>query len=108
MPVPADPKRPWKAYVATGVSALSIFVTAWVADVDPFTSKEIAAAVVAALIGAGLTGAGTFAIANPAAPVAAVAGRHRDEAGQVNGLISILVTVILVILLVYVILALVR
>ena len=106
MPVPADPARPFKAYIATAVSALSIFVTAWVSDVDPFTSKEIAAAVVASLIGAGLTGVGTFAIANPAKPVGGAVGP--GEAGQVNGLLSILVTVILVILLVYVVLALVR
>ena len=106
MPVPADPKRPYKMYVATAVSALSIFVTAWVSDTDPFTSKEIAAAVVASLIGAGLTGAGTFAIANPAKPVGPVAP---GEGGYTsNNLIGLLVTVILVILLVYVILALVR
>ena len=107
MPVPADPKRPFKAYIATAVSALSIFVTAWVSDTDPFTSKEIAAAVVAALIGAGLTGAGTFAIANPPKPVGGAVAP--GEGGYTsNNLIGLLVTVILVILLVYVILALVR
>ena len=108
MPVPADPKRPVKAYIATAVSALSIFVTAWVSDTDPFTAKEIGAAVVAALLGAGLTGAGTFAIANPPKPLLDQGGPFKGEAGQVNGIISLLVTVILVILLVWLVLALVR
>ena len=99
MPVPADPKRPLKAYVATAVSALSIFVTAWVSDVDPFTAKEIGAAVVAALLGAGLTGAGTFAIKNPPKPPADVV---RDElgAGELVWIIGLVVLVILIVVLV--------
>ena len=103
MPVPADPKRPFKAYIATAVSALSIFVTAWVSDVDPFTSKEIAAAVVAALIGAGLTGAGTFAIANPPKPVGGAVVRDETGAleGPVNTLVWLLVVVVAIVLVVW-------
>ena len=99
MPVPADPRRPWKAYIATAVSALSIFVTAWVSDTDPFTAKEIGAAVVAALLGAGLTGAGTFAIANPPKPPVDVV---RDElgAGELVWIIGLVVLVILIVVLV--------
>ena len=99
MPVPADPKRPLKAYIATAVSALSIFVTAWVSDTDPFTAKEIGAAVVAALLGAGLTGAGTFAIANPPKPPADVV---RDELGEAY--LGLIIGVLLILILVVVLL----
>ena len=99
MPVPADPKRPLKAYVATAVSALSIFVTAWVSDTDPFTAKESGAAVVAALLGAGLTGAGTFAIANPPKPASDVV---RDELGEAY--LGLIIGVLLILILVVVLL----
>ena len=99
MPVPADPKRPLKAYIATAVSALSIFVTAWVSDTDPFTAKEIGAAVVAALLGAGLTGAGTFAIANPPKPAGDVV---RDELGEAY--LGLIIGVLLILILVVVLL----
>ena len=99
MPVPADPRRPWKAYIATAVSALSIFVTAWVSDTDPFTAKEIGAAVVAALLGAGLTGAGTFAIKNPPKPAADMV---RDELGEAY--LGLIIGVLLILILVVVLL----
>jgi predicted lysophospholipase L1 biosynthesis ABC-type transport system permease subunit len=60
-----DPKKPWKAYVPTAMSAVSLFVMAWVADEDPFTAKEIAAAVVAALTTSGVIGAMTYLTPNP-------------------------------------------
>ena len=99
MPVPADPRRPLKAYIATAVSALSIFVTAWVSDTDPFTAKEIGAAVVAALLGAGLTGAGTFAIKNPPKPPVDVV---RDELGEAH--VGLIIGVLLILILVVVLL----
>lgn len=60
-----DPKRPWKAYVPTALSAASLFVMAWVADVEPFTPKEIAAAAVAALTTSGVIGVATYFTKNP-------------------------------------------
>lgn len=102
MPVPADPKRPYKAYAATALAALSIFVTAWVADTDPFTAKEIAAAVVASLIGSGITGATTFAVRNPPKPVAGVVV---DEGGYTN-VLGLVVVVLVILILVFVLLRL--
>lgn len=61
----ADPKRPYKAYIATALSALGTFVAVWVADTDPFTLKEAANAALAALVASGLTGGATFAVRNP-------------------------------------------
>ena len=103
MPVPADPKRPWKAYIAAALAGLSTFVTAWVSDVDPFTAKEIGAAVVAALIAAGATGGFTFAVANPPKPPADVVHDEfgRYEGGAVQLLITLLVLVVAVVLVVW-------
>lgn len=61
----ADPKRPYKAYVATAITALGTFVAFWVADTDPFTIKEAASAALAAVVASGLTGGATFAVRNP-------------------------------------------
>jgi hypothetical protein len=63
--VEADPKRPYKAYVSTALSAVATFVTFWIADVDPFTAKEAAGAGVTALVSAGIIGGATFAVRNP-------------------------------------------
>lgn len=63
--VKADPKRPYKAYIATALTAVGTFVTFWIADTDPFTMKEIGAAALAALAASGLAGGATFAIPNP-------------------------------------------
>jgi hypothetical protein len=60
-----DPKRPYKAYVATALTAIGTFVTFWVADTDPFTAKEAAQAALAGLVASGLTGGATFAVRNP-------------------------------------------
>ena len=95
MPVPADPKRPWKAYAAAALAGVSTFVTAWVSDVDPFTAKEIGAAVVAALIAAATTGGLTYAVKNPPKPAADVV---RDELGAVNWLAVIAVAVVVLVL----------
>ena len=102
MTVPADPKRPWKAYAATALSGLSVFVAAWVADTDPFTQKEIVAALVAAVIGSGITGATTYAVANPPKPAEPVV---HDEfgalEGPVNTLVWLLVVVVAIVLVVW-------
>lgn len=60
-----DPKRPWKAYVAGAIAAVSAGVAWWVADEDPFTAKDFGQAVLAA-IGAGApTWLGTYFTTNP-------------------------------------------
>ena len=61
----ADPKRPYKAYIATALSAIGTFVAVWVADSDPFTTKEMAQAALAAVVASGLTGGATFSVRNP-------------------------------------------
>jgi len=63
--VEADPKRPWKAYASTALSFVALFVAAWIADTDPFTAKEIGAALIGAAVGCGLVGGVTFAVKNP-------------------------------------------
>ena len=60
-----DPKRPYKAIVATVLTAIGTFVAYWIADADPFTAKDAGEAALAALIASGVTGGTTFAIANP-------------------------------------------
>lgn len=60
-----DAKKPFKAYVPAALSAVSLFVMAWVADTDPFTAKEAAAAAVGALTTSGIIGVATFFTPNP-------------------------------------------
>lgn len=60
-----DPSKPFKAYVPAALSAVSLFVMAWVADADPFTAKEAAAAGVTALTASGFIGAATYFTKNP-------------------------------------------
>lgn len=55
-----------KAWAATGLSFLILFATFWIADTDPFTSKEIAQGLVTAAIGSGMTGGATYATKNRA------------------------------------------
>lgn len=67
-PVPAveaDPKRPWKAYVATALTAVAAFVTYWIADPGTFDAKDVGEAFLAALVASGLTGVGTYSVRNP-------------------------------------------
>lgn len=60
-----DPRRPYKAYASTALTAIVAFAYSWIADADPFTAKDAAQAAVAALISAGLVGGTTFAVRNP-------------------------------------------
>lgn len=63
-PAPGTPQTKTKAYVSTALSAAAVFVGVWVADTDPFTAKEAAAAGVAALVAAGLIGGATAGVSN--------------------------------------------
>lgn len=60
-----DPKRPYKAYASAAVTGLASFVAAWVADVPPFESKEIAAAAVGSITLAAASFGITFSVRNP-------------------------------------------
>ena len=60
-----DPGRPYKAYVSTFITLFATFLAYWVADVDPFTNKEMGEAFLIALGASGVTGGATFAIRNP-------------------------------------------
>lgn len=56
--------KPTKALVAGAFVGVSTFVAAWVADTDPFTSKEVAAAAIAAVAASGLAGSVTWVVKN--------------------------------------------
>lgn len=60
-----DPTRPHKAYVATALTFVSAFIAFWVADAEPFTTKDAGQALLASLVAAGLTGGGTYQVRNP-------------------------------------------
>lgn len=63
-PAPGTPQTGTKAYVATVLAFLVLFVGQWIADTDPVTAKEVAAWLVYALIGSGLTGGATYITKN--------------------------------------------
>lgn len=65
-PNPGVPQTGTKAYVATALSGLVIFVGAWVADTDPVTGKEVASWIVMALVGSGVVGGATYRTKNKA------------------------------------------
>lgn len=60
-----DKAKPYKAYIATALTAVGTFAAYWIADKDPFTAKEIGEAALAALVASGLTGGATFQVKNP-------------------------------------------
>jgi hypothetical protein len=60
-----DPKRPWKAVAATVLSFVGTFAAFWIADTDPFTSKEIAQGLLTAAASSGLTGGTAYMVRNP-------------------------------------------
>lgn len=62
----ASPMTATKAYVATGLTVLVSFLLYWVGDEDPFTPKEAAAGLVAALAAGGLVGVPTYKVRNRA------------------------------------------
>lgn len=63
-PAPGTPQSAHKAYIATALTAIGTFVSFWIADVDPFTAKEIGQGCLLALIASGLTGGATFGVRN--------------------------------------------
>ncbi len=63
-PAPGTPQSPTKAYFATALTFLTIVVSAWIADDDGTTGKEIMTWVLSALVGSGLTGAVTYKVKN--------------------------------------------
>lgn len=65
-PAPGTPQTGAKAYAATALAFLSIFVGAWVLDTDPVTAKEVASWLVNAAIGSGITGGAAFFVKNSA------------------------------------------
>ncbi len=65
-PAPGTPQTFDKAYVATALTALGVFLSFWFADADKFTTKDILEALLAALISSGITGFGTAKKANKA------------------------------------------
>lgn len=67
-PAPGTPQTSHKAVIAGVGSAIMMFGTAWVMDVDPFTAKEaVSAGISSILLGGGLFGV-TFVVPNRAKP----------------------------------------
>lgn len=90
-----DPKRPYKAYASTALTVLAAFVTYWIADVDPFTTKEIAQGCLIGLVSGGLIGGTTFAVRNPKR-----ARTLPDQRGAVDVVQALLVVFLAVVILV--------
>lgn len=63
-PDPGVPQTGTKAYVATAIAFLVAFAGIWILDEDPFTQKELVGALLAAAVGSGLTGGGTYMTKN--------------------------------------------
>ena len=63
-PNPGTPQTGTKAYVATALSGLVIFLGAWIADDGGVTGKEVASWVVMALVGSGVIGGATYRTKN--------------------------------------------
>lgn len=63
-PAPGTPQTSTKAIAATVLTFITAFAGIWIADVDPFTSKEFVGALVTAAIGAGITGGVTRQVKN--------------------------------------------
>lgn len=61
---PGVPQTPTKAWAATALAFLTILVSAWIADDDGTSGKEVMSWVISALVGSGLTGAVTYQVKN--------------------------------------------
>lgn len=60
-----DPKKPYKAYLATALAFLVTFGNIWIADSGSFTPKEVVGGLIASAIGSGIVGVGAYAVKNP-------------------------------------------
>lgn len=63
--VEADPKKPYKAYVAGAVTGIVAFIAFWVGDDDPFTKKDAGEAFLAGVISAAPSFGLSFVVPNP-------------------------------------------
>ena len=63
-PAPGVPQTPYKAWAATALAFLTIFVSAWIADDGGTSGKEVMTWIISALVGSGLTGVTTFQVKN--------------------------------------------
>lgn len=62
-----DKKKPYKALVSAGGTVVAFVFSAWLADTDPFTAKEIGEAIFGGLLAGGVVGGATYGIKNPRA-----------------------------------------
>lgn len=66
-PAPGTPqtadKAKWAGIISAALAFAAAFLAYWIADVDPFTSKEVGEAVLTSAIAAGVIGGGTGATA---------------------------------------------
>lgn len=65
-PAPGVPQTPYKAYAATVLAFVTIFVSAWIADDNGTNFQEVLTWVISALVGSGITGATTYQVKNKA------------------------------------------
>lgn len=64
-PAPGAPQTPHKAYAASGIVAVGVFLAFWLLDDGKhFTKDDLQEALTAALVLSGLAGGGTFAVKN--------------------------------------------
>lgn len=72
-PAPGTPQTATKALVATVLTAVTVFVSAWIADDNGTSTQEVLSWIVSALVAAGVVGYPTYQVKNRAK---AVVGRR--------------------------------
>lgn len=65
-PAPGTPQTPYKAYAATTLAFVTIFVSAWLADDNGADFQEVLTWVISAFVGSGITGGVTYQTKNKA------------------------------------------
>lgn len=65
-PAPGTPQTPTKALVATVLTVVGAFLTAWIADDGGANFQEVLTWAISALVTGGVVGAGTFQVKNRA------------------------------------------
>ncbi len=66
-PAPGTPQSATKAYIATGLAFLGVFLTALLAewtDTDPLSARDFVVALAAGVVSGGVTGGVTYQVAN--------------------------------------------